>query len=231
MQEESAEQNRGFAHPFGSLTPPSRINSGATGLTMQDGRSRQVNALRMAVGSTASAMTTSFGAFVDGRHYEATPSVVPSVATNLLKQSRQKADRPVTPSPPVPLSPASSLRSRFRRGGRKAGAQSRPEAPGSDFIPHPPPSERHRSRAGASSAGAISAASDLKPFAADGFIRQEFGGRPLEDDAAVSHHVDAVRDAHGDHQPLLDQEDRDPAWEVGGPRDGREFAGVTSPYD
>src|SRR3954471_6600281 len=59
--------------------------------------------------------------------------------------------------------------------------------------------------------------SDLQPFLADGGVGLEIGRRAFEHDAAVTHYVEPVRDAHGDRQFLLNQQDGDAA-----PRDLRD---------
>src|SRR5258708_4641374 len=51
--------------------------------------------------------------------------------------------------------------------------------------------------------------SDFQPFLAHGLVVPEFGGCALEHDAAVAHHVDAMRYPHCDREFLLHQQDRD----------------------
>src|ERR1700737_1922450 len=53
--------------------------------------------------------------------------------------------------------------------------------------------------------------SDFQPFLAHGLVRLEFGRRALKHDAAMAHHVDAMRYPHRDREFLLHQQDRDAA--------------------
>src|SRR5713226_2480540 len=53
--------------------------------------------------------------------------------------------------------------------------------------------------------------SNFQPFLAHGLVVPEFGRRALEHDAAVAHHVDAVRYPHRDRELLFHQKDRDAA--------------------
>src|SRR6185369_9389326 len=53
--------------------------------------------------------------------------------------------------------------------------------------------------------------SDLEPLLADLGVPAQVVGRALEDDAAVAHHVAALRNLQRDRQLLLDQQDRDAA--------------------
>src|SRR5215510_15372801 len=49
--------------------------------------------------------------------------------------------------------------------------------------------------------------SDFQVFLSHRLVGREVGGRALEHDTPVAHHVHAVRDFQGDGQLLLDQED------------------------
>src|SRR5258705_6190379 len=51
--------------------------------------------------------------------------------------------------------------------------------------------------------------SDFQPFLAHGLVGLEFGRCALEHDAAVAHHVDAMRYPHCHREVLLHQQDRD----------------------
>src|SRR5206468_10820916 len=59
--------------------------------------------------------------------------------------------------------------------------------------------------------GSIIAVLYLQPFLAHRFVGTKGRGRAFEDDMAVPHHVDAVRDAQRDGELLLYEQDRDPA--------------------